>query len=857
MFLSLNKPIFLILWLLIPVIWFTLQRSFAKGGLSRRKTFVTGLRSLLIILLGLALSDPRLLIRSDQVNLFFCLDASESIPRTQKKAVAAFIKKTTAAMKNEDQAGVIVFGKQPSIEISLQKKINSLAMRSDVNPNFTNIHAALQLAIGKLPQNGNNKIVLFSDGNENLQQSLDMAYLAGSLGIKIYPVPLVGWFGKNEAFIKALESPSHVSLETPFELRLVVFSATDNQGALVLTRNDNLLAQQSINLQTGANVFTFADRLTEPGFYFYKAVVNFSKDTFFQNNEGLSFTRGTQKSRILYLTDKSGRSKYLTAALKVQGSDLDIRHIKDIQSAGHGFFDYNAIILDNISGRTISFPTMEQIETYVKDMGGGLIMIGGDKSFGAGYYKKTPIEKALPVLMDAPTEMKFSELCLIFVVDKSSSMTSGYGGKNKLEMAKIAAFSAVEMLNPLDRLGIVAFDTEFEWIVPLTTANQRQKIADQLSRVTGAGGTDLYPALKDVQKVLNQIDAKRKHVIVLSDGETEAADFKSLAETMSASGSSISTVAIGKGAHVVLMKSIADWGKGRTYFTDDPNHIPKIFTGETQIITRKIITEKKMQTRIKIQNEIMQGMKDLVLPPVYGQVVTYPKPGANVLIETEQAPLLATWQYGLGRSVAFTSDLSNRWGKDWVLWKHYARFTSQMVKWARRKESQENFLASIDRKGEMGTFRVDITTDHKRFLNNLDLSINILLPSGQNQTVALDQTAPGRYENTFPAEEIGAYFFSVFGKDSATLGTPRAFGFGIPHTVEFKSVGMNEQLLQDLATTTHGRVLSIDDPPADLFTASSDSKKSGIPLWPFFVLAFLLFLVIDVAARKLLNIGGF
>jgi uncharacterized membrane protein len=632
--------------------------------------------------LGFALSDPQLLIRSDHVNLFYCLDISESIPREQKQAAEAFIIKTTAAMKNEDQAGVIVFGKHPSIEISLQKKIDSLVMRSDVNSNFTNIHDALQLAIGKLPLSGKNKIVVFSDGNENLQQSLDMAYLAGSLGIEIYPVPLVGWFGKNEAFIKALESPSHVSLETPFELRLLVFSATDNRGALVLTRNDNLLVQHPINLDAGTNVFTFADMLTEPGLYLYKAVVNFSNDTFFQNNEGLSFTRGTQKSRILYLTDKSERSQYLTEALKVQGSNLDIKHIKDIQGAVHGFLDYNAVILDNISGRTISFPTMEQIEKYVRDMGGGLIMIGGDKSFGAGYYKKTPIEEALPVLMDAPTEMK------------SSSMTASYGGKNKLEMAKIAAFSAVEMLNPLDRLGIVAFDTEFEWIVPLTTANQRQKIADQLSRVTGEGGTDLYPALKDVHNVLSQINAKRKHVIVLSDGETEAADFKSLAESMSTSGSSISTVAIGKGAHVVLMKSIADWGKGRAYYTDDPNNIPKIFTGETKIITRKIITEKKMQTRIKLKNEIMQGMDGLEFPPVYGQVITYPKPGASVLIETEQAPLLAAWQYGLGRSLAFTSDLSNRWGKDWVLWEHYARFTSQMVKWTQRKESQERFLAT-------------------------------------------------------------------------------------------------------------------------------------------------------------------
>jgi uncharacterized membrane protein len=684
-----------------------------------------------------------------------------------------------------------------------------------------------------------------------------MAYLAGSLGIEIYPVALAGWFGKNEAFIKALETPSHVSLETPFELRLVMFSSTENRGELVLTRNENLLAQQPINLHPGINVLTFADIVTEPGLYLYKAIVNFSNDTFFQNNEGLSFTRGTKRSRILYLTDESGSSKYLAETLKAQGLDLDLKHIKDIQGSVLGFLDYNTIILDNISGRTISFSAMEQIEKYVKDMGGGLIMIGGDKSFGAGYYKKTPVEKALPVFMDAPTEIKFSELCLIFVVDKSSSMTASYGGKNKLEMAKIAAFSAIEMLNLKDRVGIVTFDTEFEWIVPLTTANKRRKIADKLSQVTSEGGTDLYPALKDVHRVLNQITANRKHVIVLSDGETEEADFQSLAESMSTSGISISTVAIGKGAHVVLMKSIAEWGEGRSYYTDDPNSIPKIFTGETKIITRKIITEKNMQTRITLQNEIMQGMDDLDLPIIYGQVVTYPKPGANVFIETEQGPLLAAWQYGLGRSVAFTSDLSSRWGKDWIAWEHYGRFTSQMVKWTQRKESQKRFLATIDRKGERGTFSVDITTDQNRFANHLDLNINVLLPSGQNKTLPLDQTAPGRYECTFPAEEIGAYFFSVFGKESVSSGIPQVFGFGIPHTEEFNNIGMNDQLLQDLASTTHGKVLSIDNVPANLFTATSDSKESGIPLWPYLGLVFLLFLIIDVAARKVFNLGGY
>jgi len=853
MLFTIDKPIYLIICLLIPFIWLMMKRSSVRERLSKKEMALSAIRSFLILVLGLALSDPKLLSHSDQVNIFFCLDVSESIPGYQRQKAEAFIKKATSGMQLEDQAGFIVFGKHARLEESLRANLDTLSIKSIVNSNNTNIHDALQLAIGKFPQQGKNKIVVFSDGNENMQRSRDMAYLAGSLGIEIYPVPLTTWFGKNEAFIKSLETPSYVALETPFEIKLVVISSVKNRGELVLVRNGSVVAQQPIQLNAGTNRIAFVDTLSEPGLYLYKAVVNFSDDTFFQNNEGLSFTKGTRKARILYLTDKDPSSNYLTEALQVQGLDVDLKHIKNIPGSIHGFVDFSAIILDNVSGRSISFSTMEQIEKYVKDTGGGLIMVGGDTSFGAGYYNKTPVEKALPVFMDTPTDIELSELYLIFVIDKSSSMTSSYKDKSKLEMAKIAAFSSIEMLNPIDSVGIVTFDTEFGWTVPITTANERQKIAENLSRVKEGGGTDLFPALKDVQRVLNRVTSSRKHVIVLSDGETQEADFQSLIRSMNASGISVSTVSIGQGANIALMKSIADWGKGRAYYTDDPNNIPNIFTSETKIISKKAITEKAMQPVVKFSNEILDGLTNEKLPAIYGQLVTHPKPGCKLLIETEQGPLLAAWQYGLGRSVAFTSDLSNRWGKDWIQWKQFGKFTSQIVKWAQRKETRKRFSAAIDSNGIKGNFLVDVTTDQDRFVNLLELNTIVLLPSGKDQIFSMEQIAPGRYAGTFPAEELGAYYFSVYNNSVNDARAPQTFGFGIPYTAEFSSTAVNKAVLEDLASTTKGRVLSIDTIPVDLFKDKLDSKQAETPIWPYLILIFLLLLMADVAARKLLN----
>ncbi len=299
MLFTLDKPIYLIVCLLVPFIWLMMRRSTAGEQLSKKQIAIGILRSLLVIVLGLALSDPKILGHSDQVNVFFCLDVSESIPLDQKLKAEAFIKRAAVEMQAEDQAGLIVFGKHPSIEVSLNSKLDALNIKSIVQPHNTNIHDALQLAIGRLPRQGKNRIVLFSDGNENMRHSRNMASLAGSLGIEIFPVPLATWFGKNEAFIKSLETPSEVALETPFEIRLVVVSSVKNSGELVMVKNGNLLVRRPITLNAGTNVITFAETLSEPGLYLYKTVVNFSDNTFFQNNEGISFTNGTRKARML------------------------------------------------------------------------------------------------------------------------------------------------------------------------------------------------------------------------------------------------------------------------------------------------------------------------------------------------------------------------------------------------------------------------------------------------------------------------------------------------------------------------------------------------------------------------------
>ncbi len=870
---TLMKPIFLLFWLLIPVIWLLISRSHLRIQSKRSRIFVGSIRSILILVVGLALSDPRMIRGSDRVNLFFCLDVSESIRGGLHKdgvsrhqdggglqegreiGAMSFMRKAATGIGEEDQAGLIIFGEEPSLELALKRDFDPLPVKSQVNKNFTNIYEALQLAIGKLPPTGKNKIVLFSDGNQNMDEAIDMAYLARSLGIEIYPVPLDSRFDRNEVLIRTLSTPQTIPLETPFDIKLLIMSTRENRGNVVLLKNGRLMTVQDVKLHSGKNVLRFVDALKEPGLYLYEAVINTPEDAFFQNNEGYSFTQGTRKSEILYLEGDKGSAEHLTQALRHQGLHVVRVKTKDFPTSIHGLLDYSAIILDNISGQNLSYTLMENIEKYVKDMGGGLIMIGGDESFGAGRYIRTPVEKALPVFMDVPTDLELPGLCLILVIDKSKSMSGDIVSKNKLEGAKIAAFSTVEMLNPVDKVGILAFDVQFQWVVPIMQAKERREIANRLSTLTSDGGTDLYSALKETFKALEGIKAAKKHVIVLSDGLTTEGDFHSLIRAMKASRITVSTVAVGKDSDRKLLTSVSQWGGGRSYYTDDAENLPRIFVGETKMATKKAIFEKAIKPFGAMKGEMIQGLPIDDLPLIRGQVVTYPKPGSQIMIDTEEGPLLAAWSYGLGRSVAFTSDLSGRWGRDWILWEHFGKFASQMVKWAQRKESPQNYAAHVSQKGGEGTFTIDVTDDLNRFMNNLDLKIRVLLPSKNDQTISLDQVEPGKYTGFFPAKERGEYYLSLFGTEEEGVSPPQHFGFAVPYSEEFMGKEVNHVLLKRLATITEGQLLDLTDDPVDLFKANSGKKEFGRPLWPTLVLLSLLLLMADVAVRKFQSLG--
>jgi Ca-activated chloride channel family protein len=346
---------------------------------------------------------------------------------------------------------------------------------------------------------------------------------------------------------------------------------------------------------------------------------------------------------------------------------------------------YDLVILDNVPAFRLTHAKMENIETYVRDLGGGLLVVGGSQSYGAGGYFRTPLERILPVEMRPPARLDFPHVALLFVLDKSGSMGAGPEGGTKLDLAKAAAVAAADIMNPTDQIGILAFDSAWHWTLPFRPVGKGEWINDKLAALQSDGGTDMYKAMLEARRAILGKEAAIKHVIVLSDGLTDKEDYQSLVQQLARAGVTVSTVSVGDDADVKLMAEIAREGKGRGYAAIDPQTIPQIFTTETLLISRDLLIEKTFAPLVAAPAGPLRGIAQGSLPRLRGYVLTYPKQRSELLMKAGEDPLLVSWRHGLGRVMAFTSDLSGRWGKEWVAWQGLPQWAGQLARDTMRK----------------------------------------------------------------------------------------------------------------------------------------------------------------------------
>jgi Ca-activated chloride channel family protein len=861
---SLQSPLWLAALAAVPLLVILTVRE-----LRRRPDLLTRgraaafllLRGVAVVLLVLGLAGLALARLTDRLSVVFVLDQSRSVSAPERERALAVIEKIRARLGGGDSAALVRFGAGAQTD-TLDTGASVPEEGAEVDTGATDIGEALQVGLAQARSGAPPRIVLLTDGNENRGSADAAAGVARSMGARIFPVPLgtppagSGVPTAAEVAVDEVRAPPRVRQGEAHEVTVMVRSRTAVAARVTLFRDAAPLATRVQQLAPGENAVQFTGSFPQRGLHAWDAVAEAPGDELSQNNHNRQLVEVSGPPQVLYVSRPGRSSPSLLAALAAQGISADARPATALPGTLAGYLPYDALILDNVPGFGISTEKMETIAQYVRDAGGGLLMAGGDSSFGAGGYYKTPIERVLPVDMDAKSQVQVPGMSLVLVVDKSGSMGETVPtGETKLDVVKSAALAAIQSLNPFDKAGVLAFDADWLWAVPLTSAGDTEKISTELSTLSAGGGTIMFPALEEADRVLSASDSPLRHVIVLTDGLTDSADFKGLLARMEQHHITVSTVAVGDDADTELLGAIARWGKGRTYATNDPRDVPRIFLTDTTLASRGLVVDKAFFPREVSAAEMLHGLSLDGLPGLGGFVLTYMKPGAEQSFSALYgAPLLASWRYGLGRTAAFTSDFAGRWSAEWLSWSQFPRFVGQLMRWIERPSDSEVLHPRSTTSGGRASVTVDAYDSLGAFVNGLEITGILLRPDGARVELAVPQTGPGLYEAAFPTEQLGDYLLTLAARSGTTELAPLTVGTSLAYSEEYRAQGTNAALLDRLATATGGRVIRSGDDESGLSALlhrEPGSAGAGGEQWRLFLLAATLLVLLDVAVRRL------
>src|SRR6476469_5077526 len=313
-----NNPWYLLLLALLPVMWW-----FSFGGLSGlgrwRRLFALGLRSLVVMLLVAALAEMQYQRTSDKLTVIYLLDQSLSIPEARRDAMIDYVNASIRDQRKAekgDRAGVIVFGKNAEVEVPpVDFTIQVLhQVESQLDREFSDLSNAMQRAMSMFPHDAAKRIVLVTDGNQNIGDALAEARSVANAGVSIdvMPVPLDR---QSDVAVEKIALPPDIRRNQPFEVRVVVNNPTDSTGAgkpikghLKIIRKAgesvDVLVEDEREIQPGKSVFPFRQNIDQADFYTYEAqwVPDDPRaDAVSQNNVATSFTHVEGKGLVLLI----------------------------------------------------------------------------------------------------------------------------------------------------------------------------------------------------------------------------------------------------------------------------------------------------------------------------------------------------------------------------------------------------------------------------------------------------------------------------------------------------------------------------------------------------------------------------
>lgn len=829
------------LWLLLLLIPLWAIGLIDPRRISRvRRWLSLALRTIVLCALVLALTGAQIVWPATATTTAFLIDASDSVSPSARARAEQYIQEALRGMPAGDRAAVIVFGGEAIVD--RPPSDSAEFVRTTVTPpgEQTDIARALQLAVAVMPGETRKRIVLLSDGAETRGRALDAAALARTSGVPIDTVSLIAPPSADDVAVDALEAPTTAREGQQVRLVVQASSGREQRARLQILLDRQAVLETDVQLSAGINRIPVTVRAPSTGFHAWEARLSVEGDSVGANNVQFGFTEVRGEPRVLLVEGAPGRADNLRAALEAANLNPTAVAPNELPSSLIGMDAYDVIVLVDVPYRALPRRAADLLPAYVRDLGRGLLMVGGEDSYAAGGYLDTPVESALPVEMRTRGVKVQPDIAIVLVIDHSGSMSG-----EKLELAKEGAAQAYGTLTDQDQIGVIAFDDSAQWAVDLQKKPPADAFLGAIGGIGSGGGTDLRPGLEQATDALEKTDAKIKHVVLLTDGQAPY-NYADVIERMKSD--QITLTSVGIDDFDPNLEKIAPETGGVFYGVKDVNDIPRLFFDESLRVARRGIVEKQFTPTITSPAPVVRDLQSA--PPLYGYNAVTPRDTAEVILQSdEDDPILTQWQFGLGRAAAWTSDFKGQWAKDWVVWDQFGRFVGQLVSGLLPTPSAQGYEASAGIEGTALAVELQAEANGGQTQTGLRPLGRLVSGDGKITEMPLVEVAPGRYRGTTGLPEAGVYRAQILIRDAqgTELGVVST-GAVVPPSAEYLQRDGNQALLNELSQQTGGRagvaVERVWDAP------STPSRRPQPITWSLLWLAVLLW-PIDIAVRRL------
>jgi uncharacterized membrane protein/Mg-chelatase subunit ChlD len=842
---SVLHPELLVLLVLLPAM-FIAWRLYPPPLRSGRSRFALGLRLVAVLVLVLALAQLRVSTQPQRRVLVAVVDLSASVRASQGQEAQA-VRALQSAKGADDLFGVVTFGRDVQVELAPTRTPDFTDFQTQPDPTFTDITSALQLAANLGPDGYARQVVLIGDGRENLGDAATAVAALHAQGVRVDVLP-TGAPPAAEALVVGVDAPTEMRAGQTAVVTVRLSSTQPASGQLVFAVGGHELEARNVQLPVGVSTQTFSLPSLAAGLYDVRAELSVQPDTYSENNIGEAVIRVLGKPTVLVLEGADGEGANIENALIAAGISVDRKPARATPTDPAQLGRYDSIVVVNASADSFPPDGMAAIQRVVRDLGRGLVAIGGASSYGPGGWQGTPLETSLPVSMDLPNRKEKPKVAVVLVMESMEDPRAD-------QVALGAAQAVIDKLSPTDKVevtgGMSYGSNTVDYIVPMQAVTDKKAIDAKLSS-SGLGDPPAYMTYLQAAEVdLLKTDAPLKHVVVLGDGDAQGftvggqtATMEALLARMQAEGITTSSIGInthGQSNLMAYMSDIARLGGGHFYQSNDPSQVPQLFLKEAQVALRPWFEQTPFFPNVTSSGDLLSGVPLNAFPQLGGYVVTTAKPSADVYFESPKAdPILAAWEYGLGRSVAWTSDSTGRWTGGLLNSTAGGTLFARMVEWTLPTGAPSALRLEASPSGDA----LLVTATGASTGGVLQLSV--LAPDLTGSTSQLAGIGPGRWQGTVAATAVGTYVLHAVLKQGSAVVAQTELAVSVPYSAEYVNLGRDDGLLRELAA--EGGAL-LTSPAAAWKLPPVAVPVSTEIFWALLLLVVLLW-PLDVALRR-------